>query len=137
MSVDGIAEQDSMPAIPKSNRVKKNPSSLFFKDLVPVLASVRRSIDTRLVLLSRAGTHDERRLVVEGTNAAEVEFLGAGHNHHRPGFAAIDGLDHRAAGAAGPNPVRTHRAKPAQAGGGGDGHFCPLRGSRDSERQNQ
>src|SRR5258708_19251525 len=105
MSVDGIAQQDSMPAIPKSNRVKKNPSSLFFKDLVPVLASVRRSIDTRLVLLSRAGTHDERRLVVEGTNAAEVEFLGAGHNHHRPAFPTIHGLDHLAPAAPAPHPV--------------------------------
>src|SRR5262249_10326153 len=103
LAVNGIAQHNAVLAVPEGNSVKENPSALFLKDPLPSLAAVERAIDLRLAFLRRPGADDDRGVLIESADTAEVECLGAGHDDHRPVLPTVHRPDYSAAGPAGPD----------------------------------
>src|SRR5262249_13487748 len=136
LAVNGIAQHNAVLAVPEGNSVKENPSALFLKDPLPSLAAVERAIDLRLAFLRRPGADDDRGVLIESADTAEVEAICAGHAQHRPVLTTVHRPDYSAAGPAGPDHFLIDHAQSTQARRCGDGDFGPL-GRGDGGKQQQ
>jgi hypothetical protein len=111
-----------------SLRILSRPRSLLcrgWKDQGPGLAAVGGFVEAGLV--AGAGGHDDRRVGVEGLDAAEVEVLGVGWDGAAlPEVAGVFGAEDGAVRAGGPGDTLAYVVDAAKVGGGG-GLDGPLR----------
>src|SRR5437899_4254415 len=68
LSIDWIAQYDSVFAVPEGHRIEEDPRTLIFEHFLPSLAAVDGAIDSGLISFCRAGTDDDGGLLVESAN---------------------------------------------------------------------
>ena len=111
-----VAQQITSRAVHKFNGV---PEALFVgvgEEKFPSLAAVAGLVESGLV--AGAGGHNDGGVFVEGLDAAEVEFFGAGGQvAGLPEVAAVFGAEDGAVGSAGPGDSATYVVDAAEAGG--------------------
>src|SRR5689334_15000775 len=115
MPVDRVGHRDAVIAVPTGDGVEEG----FFVSVAelqfPRLTAISGLVDARVVTVADA--ENVSGVGVEGFDVAEVEFLGRGDGIDVPRLAAVDGPDHGAGGAAGPDDVVIYDGEAAKAGG--------------------
>src|SRR5829696_7924253 len=121
MPADRIRHCNTILFVPARECIVESFRVLVCELKFPGRTTVRRLVYPRRVAVADA--ENVCRLGIERFDVAEVELLGTGNYHHRPGLAAVGCLDHGPACSARPDDPFTYDRKAAKASARVDGLF--------------
>lgn len=124
LTVNRVANDDSVIGIPERHRVKERPLVVILELQRPRRAGIGCFVDARCG--SVADAENVSGLSINGIGVAKVEFV-LRHRQPLPCRSAVDSVQDSAASAAGPRDAIAHRAYPAQTRGHSAGLHRPVR----------